>query len=49
MTDLVSACKQLIGLVFVNAIAFYFDGQWIPVAVAVDLLVLGYDLKSLKS
>ena len=40
-----SIILQAIALVSVNALAFYYDGQWIQVAMAVDLLTLGYATK----
>ena len=39
--------KQGIALAAINILGFVYDGQWLYAAIAVDLLVLGYDIKSL--
>lgn len=36
---------QLLALLFINAFAFVYDAQWINVAVIVDALALGVNLK----
>ena len=42
-----NAIKQAIALAAINIFAFTFDGQWLYAAIAVDCIVLGYDIKSL--
>lgn len=37
---------QLVALVFLNALAFYFDGQYVPVAIGADLLLAGINAGS---
>lgn len=39
--------KQVIALAAVNAFAFVYDGQFLYAAIAVDILVLGYDIKAI--
>jgi hypothetical protein len=38
-------CLKVIALICLNAIAFIFDGQYIPVALGIDALTLGFSLK----
>lgn len=41
--------KQAIALVSVNYLAYVYDGQFLFLALGLDALVLGYDLKTLVS
>lgn len=34
-------------MVAVNAIGFYFDDKWLYASIAIDILVLGYDVKGI--
>jgi hypothetical protein len=44
-------CKTLIlqsiALVAINVLAFVYDGQYVPLAIGVDALVLGFNLRDL--
>lgn len=38
--------RKFFALACINALAFYFDNQWLYVAVGADMAVLGYELKN---
>lgn len=40
---------QAIALTFLNIFAIFYDAEWLQIAVAVDLLSLGVNLKSVYS
>ena len=38
---------QSIALVAINIMAFIFDGQYIPMAIGIDALVLGFNIRDM--
>ena len=53
MSELIEKCRivilQIIALVALNILGFYYDSEWLYACIAVDLIVLGVDLKILHS
>lgn len=43
-----SFALQLTALVCVNVLAFLYDGEYIPVAIGTDALVLGFNVAAIK-
>lgn len=43
-----SLVLQIIALLGINGLAFIYDGQYIPMAIGIDALILGINLKSQK-
>lgn len=41
-----SVILEVTALVFVNILALYFDAEYIPMAIGVDCLVLGVEVKT---
>ena len=41
-----SELNKLLALVFINLLAFWFDAEWIQIAIVVDALILGVEIKS---
>ena len=41
-----SELRKTIALACINALAFWFDKEWILYAIGVDALVLGYEIKN---
>lgn len=39
---------QIIALVCINGLAFVYDGQYIPLSVGIDALILGINLRPQK-
>lgn len=44
-----SLLKEGIALIAVNALAWKYDGQFLWLAIGLDALVLGYNIKDLKT
>lgn len=44
-----SLIKQAIALVSVNVLAYVYDGQFLWLAIGLDALALGYNIKDLKA
>lgn len=45
--DVKSCVLQAMALVGINGLAFIYDGSYVPLAIGIDALVLGFDLKSM--
>jgi predicted nucleic acid-binding protein len=43
-----SLLKQAVAIISVNMLAYVYDGQFLWLAIGLDALVLGYNIKDLK-
>lgn len=45
MKECMTGIIKLVAILGINALALYYDGQWLPVAIGIDAFILGIEIR----